>query len=168
MEFLRRVAPLLILLALSACRSGPLLVLLALAACRSGPPQALPAHELRERLAGIEAGQTLGEVRAAIGALPVLRPGHPESPFPTPLRAMEWRSPAGERIRVEVYVVAVRPAHGCPDVQYDDSPLAFVNERVVATQWDALEWRWRGWGGALAGLRSLQDRFGCDEEAVAR
>ena len=55
---------------------------------------------------------------------------------------------------------------GTPDLLYDDAPVAYVDGRVVATTWEEVEWRWRGWGGELAGLRAIQDRVGeCAEPA---
>lgn len=155
MEPLQRVAPLATMLA----------VALALASCRTAPPagpRVLPVHAMRERIAAVEIGRTITEVRAAVGILPVLRPGHPESPFPSPLRTAEWRTPEGRSIRVEVYVVAARPADGCPDVQVEGAPLAFVDGILVSKEWIALERSWRAWGGDLARLRALQDRLGCE------
>lgn len=152
MEPLRRAVPPVAMLAL------------ALAACRTvapDEPAALPAHVMRERIADVEIGHTLAQVRDAVGTVPVLRPGRPESPFPTPLRTAEWRSPRGHRIRVETYVVAAVPAEGCPDVQVDDAPLAFVDGRLAAKAWSDLERHWRDWGGDLARLRALQERLAC-------
>lgn len=131
-------------------------------ACQSPPGAAsIAAHTLRERHREIRPGQGWEEVRARMGELPVRRPGHPDDPFPTPYRAIRWRTRDGDEVRLEVYVVAVRPADGCPDVQYEDAPVAYRNGRVVAVSWDDLEWRWREWGGDLAVLRAIQDRFVC-------
>jgi hypothetical protein len=135
-------------------------------ACRSPAPTRVPAHELRERHREIRVGESLAQVHARMGALPVPRPGHPDAPFPTPYRVTSFRTPGGDTVRLEVYVVAVRPADGCPDVQYEDAPVAYLNRRVAALSWDDLEWRWRAWGGDLGVLRALQDRFVCDREGL--
>jgi hypothetical protein len=135
-------------------------------ACESISPPAptaagdIHAATLRNRHARIAIGQAQAEVAAAMGSQPVRRPGHPDAPFPTPLRVAEWSAPSGERVRLEVYVTATRPAEGCPDLLYDDAPVAYADGRVVATTWEEVEWRWRAWGGELAGLRALQDRVG--------
>jgi hypothetical protein len=157
-----------------AWRTPRLLALLALAtACASPAPTAppdpadVPADMLRNRHAKVAIGHTQAEVAAAMGGLPVRRPGHPDAPFPTPFRVAEWETPSGEEVRLEVYVIATRPAEGCPDVLYDDAPVAYAGGRVVATTWEEVEWRWREWGGDLAGLRALQDRVGeCEEPAA--
>lgn len=137
-----------------------------LAACQSPGPPSIPAYEMRERIRELAPGQTRSEVRRVLGSLPVRKPGHPDAPFATPHRVGAFTTPAGDRVRLEVYVVATRPAEGaCPDVQYDDAPVAYLNDRVVALDWDALEWRWREWGGDLGVLRALQDRFVCVQDA---
>lgn len=143
---------------------SPILLLALGCACATQGPESLPAYALRDRHAAIEIGQSRPAVATLMGGLPVRRPGHPEAPFPTPLRSAEWVAPGGERIRLEVYVIAARPVEGCPDVQYDDAPVAFVDDRVAGKTWDFVEWRWRAWGGDLARLRALQDRFVCDFE----
>jgi hypothetical protein len=48
------------------------------------------------------------------------------------LRVAEWTTPSGGAIRLEVYVIATRPAEGCLDVICDDAPVAYVGERVMA------------------------------------
>lgn len=133
-------------------------------ACRSPAPTRVPAYELRERHGEIRVGESLEDVHARMGELPVPRPGHPDAPFPTPYRSTTFHTPGGDTVRLEVYVVAVRPAEGCPDVQYQDAPVAYLNRRVAALSWDDLEWRWREWGGDLGVLRALQDRFVCERE----
>lgn len=138
---------------------------LALAVACAGPgpePASVPAWTLRERHAAVKIGQTPGEVASLLGSLPVRRPGHPDDPFSTPLHVAEWVGPAHERIRLEVYVVEARPAGGCPDVQYDDAPVVFVDGRVAGTTWEFVEQHWRDWGGDLRRLRRLQDRFSCE------
>jgi hypothetical protein len=122
----------------------------------------VPAHELRERHRSLEPGDSQESVRSRLGDLPVQRPGHPDAPFPTPYRATALRTAAGQEVRLEVYVVGVRPAEGCPDVQYDDAPVAYLDGRVVALSWEDVEWRWREWGGDLGVLRALHDRFVCE------
>jgi hypothetical protein len=148
-------------------RTPRVIALLALAsACESAVPPSpaeptdIPAATLRSRHAKIAMGDTRAEVADAMGSQPVRRPGHPDAPFPTPLRVADWTAPSGEPIRLEVYVTATRPADGCPDLLYDDAPVAYADGRVVATTWEEVEWRWRGWGGELARLRALQDRVG--------
>ena len=148
-----------------ALASGIVALAVANACASASPPGApepgdVPASVVRRHHARVAPGQTQAEVAAAMGRLPVRRPGRPDAPFPTPFRMTEWTAPSGERIRLEVYVTATRPAEGCPDVFYDDAPVAYVDGRVVATHWEAVEWRWREWGGELARLRALQDRVG--------
>jgi len=140
----------------------PLALLAALIACQSPAPTRVPAHELRARHREIRVGESLEQVHARMGELPASRPGHPDDPFPTPYRVTTFRTPGGDTVRLEVYVVAVRPADGCPDVQYEDAPVAYLNRRVATLSWDELEWRWREWGGDLGVLRALQDRFVCE------
>ncbi|MGH0029136.1 MAG: hypothetical protein ACQGVC_05065 [Myxococcota bacterium] len=148
-------------------RARLLLLAVGLVACQSPGPPSVPAHVLRERHRAVEIGQTRAQVRDQMGDVPVRRPGHPDAPFPTPYREVELRPPGGGSLRLEVYVVATRPAEGCPDVQYDDRPVAYRDGRVVATTWEELEWGWRDWGGDLASLRAAQDRFVCDPDLEA-
>jgi len=121
---------------------------------------------MRERLRGVEVGQSAEQARAILRREPVRKPGHPDDPFPSPLHALALTTPTGERVEVEVYVVATRPARGCPDVHYDDMPVAYVDGVVAGTGWEFVEWRWRDWGGSLAALREAQDRFRCREPAA--
>jgi hypothetical protein len=71
-------------------------------------------------------------------------------------------------VRVEVYVVATRPAEGCPDVHFEDVPIAFVDGVVEGKGWGHLERRWRTWGGGLQALRSAQERRRCEPGTAAR
>jgi len=133
--------------------------------CRSAAPtvQGVPAYVIRERMRAVEIGQTLEQVHTILRRDPVRRPGHPDEPFPTPLRVEELVAPDGSAVRLEIYVVATRSADGCPDHHYDDAPVLFMDGRVAGLDWEFVEWGWRGWGGRLEALRALQDRYRCAE-----
>jgi len=132
--------------------------------CASPGPEILPPYSMRDRVERIEAGQTLADAHAVLGRTPVRKPNHPDAPFPTPLHALDLRAPDGRMVRLETYVVAARPAAGCPDFQYEDAPIVFIDGVVAAKSWEFVEWSWRGWGGSLAALRVVQDRHRCPAE----
>jgi hypothetical protein len=138
--------------------------LLLASGCRSAPAvHGVPAYVVRERMRAVEVGQTIEQVHAILRRDPVRRPRHPDDPFPTPLRVEELVAPDGSAVRLEIYVVATRPADGCPDHHYDDAPVLFVDGRVAGLDWEFVEWGWRGWGGRLEVLRGLQDRYRCPD-----
>lgn len=145
-----------------ARRAAFLLPLLA-AACQLPDRDSMPSYAMREQMRNVEVGQTQEEVRVLLGELPVRKPGHPDDPFPTPLRVVELRAPDGRAVRLETYVVATAPQEGCPDYRYDDRPVVFIDGRVAGMDWEFVEWGWRGWGGGLDQLRHLQDRNRCVE-----
>jgi len=144
------------------------LCVVACASAPAGTEGAIADYAMRERVAAVRVGQTWDEARAILGDAPVRRPGHPERPFPSPRRALTLTTPDGAAVRVEVYVVATRPAAGCPDVHFEDVPVAFVDGVVVAKGWPDLERSWRAWGGALQALRRVQERRLCEPETAAR
>jgi len=124
-------------------------------------PHLVHDFTMRERVARVQAGQTLEEAHAILGDAPVRKPGHPDDPFPTPHRALELVAATGEPVRVEIYVVAARTAEGCPDVHWDDEPVAYLDGVVAGKGWVFVERRWRGWGGSLEALREVQNRHRC-------
>jgi hypothetical protein len=134
---------------------------------RSPQAASIPSYEMRERVERVEVGQRQAAAQAVLGRRPVRKPNHPRSPFPSPLRVLELRTPVGRGVRVETYVVATRPAEGCPDFQYDDVALAFVDGAVAGVGWEYVEESWRGWGGSLDVLRTARERPGCPEEMEA-
>jgi hypothetical protein len=154
--------------------AAPFLVWIPLAwavGCASAPADptgAIHDYAMRERVAAVEVGQTLDEAHAILGDAPVRRPGHPERPFPSPRSALTLTARDGASVRVEVYVVATRPAEGCPDVHFEDVPIAFVDGVVEGKGWGHLERRWRTWGGGLQALRSAQERRRCEPWTAAR
>jgi hypothetical protein len=119
-------------------------------------------YQMRERIAHIEVGQSDAQARAILGHDPVHRPGHPAEPFPSPLRSLALRTPEGDAVRIELYVVAARAREGCPDVRYVDAPVAFRGGAVTARGWQDVEASWRGWGGELAQLRDARDVLRCE------
>jgi hypothetical protein len=138
--------------------------------CAGDPPPAVSAPDadpviqswaMRERVARVEVGQSRDQARAILGDAPVRKPGHPEDPFPTPLRSLELAPGAGPAVRVELYVVASYPAQGCPDVHFRDVPIVFVDDVVAGTDWAFVERNWRAWGGSLATLREARDGRQC-------
>lgn len=140
----------------------------ACAARAPGPRDAsVPPHSVRDRMERVEVGQAQATAQAILGRQPVHKPNHPDSPFPTPLRVLELGTPDGRGVRLETYVVATRPARGCPDFQYDDAPVVFIDGLVAGKGWEYLEQNWRGWGGSLEALRAARERPGCPEEAEA-
>lgn len=151
--------------------AGPVALAALLAVCTPGCVTsrggAVQDWVMRDRLRAVEVGQSADAVHALLGGDPVERPGHPDDPFPSPLHELALTTPAGERVRVEVYVVATRSAPGCPDVHYEDTPVAYVDGVVAGKTWEFVEWHWREWGGALADLRAAQDRFHCPEPSPA-
>jgi hypothetical protein len=120
-------------------------------------------YEMRERVGRVALGQSFAEAHAILGRDPVHRPGHPDQPYPSPLRSLALRPPAGEPVQIELYVVAARRAEGCPDVHYEDVPVAYRGGVVAARDWRAVEASWRGWGGSLAELRAARDGLRCSE-----
>ena len=128
-------------------------------------PQAtsVPPYSVRDRMDRIEVGQTQAAAQVILGRQPVRKPNHPQSPFPTPLRVLELHAPDGRNVRLETYVVATQPAQGCPDFQYDDVPVAFIDGVVAGKGWEYLEENWRRWGGALDALRAARERPSCPE-----
>ena len=132
-------------------------------ACASGHPPSVPAYEYRHRLREIVLGQSIEQVHATLGEDPVRRPARPETPIPSPFRVLEFDGPDGQEIRLEAYVIEVWRADGCPDFHYRDAPVGYVDGRVAALDWASLEWNWEHWGGSLADLRRVQDRFRCEE-----
>jgi hypothetical protein len=136
-----------------------------LPACASRGPQVVAPYAMRDRVERVEVGQSLAEVRAILGRDPVRKPNHPEAPFASPLQALDLRAPDGRAVRLETYVVAARPVDGCPDFQYEDVPILYVDGAVAYKGWGAVEWTWRDWGGSLAALREVQDRLRCSDEA---
>jgi hypothetical protein len=132
--------------------------------CASRGPAVVAPYAMRDRVDRIEAGQDLAAVHAILGRDPVRKPNHPDAPFPTPLHALELSAPDGRTVRLETYVVAARPAAGCPDFQYEDVPLLYVDGVVAYKGWGMVEWTWRDWGGSLAALRAVQERLRCPED----
>ena len=147
-------------------RIAPAVAGLLLLGCISSHPHAVPAYEFRSRLRSVSIGQSIEEVHEIVRDDAVRVPNHPDAPIPSPIRTIAFSGPAGQ-IRVEVYVVAVWRAEGCPDFHYQDIPVSYVNGRVVSKQWDYLEWRWQDWGGSMAALRDAQDRFACPPDRPA-
>jgi len=141
-------------------RIAPAVAGLLLIGCASSHPPAVPAYEIRSRLREVSVGQSIAEVHEIVGNDAVRVPNHPDEPLTSPIRIIEFIGPAGE-VRVEVYVVGIRPDDGCNGFQYQDIPVSYLDGRVVSKQWDYLEWRWQQWGGTIADLRSAQDRFAC-------
>lgn len=133
-------------------------------ACASRGPQVVAPYAMRDRLERVEVGQSLAEVRAILGRDPVRKPNHPGAPFASPLHALELRAPDGRAVRLETYVVAAHPAEGCPDFQYEDVPILYVEGVVAYKGWAPVEWTWRDWGGSLAALREVQDRLRCPDD----
>jgi hypothetical protein len=83
------------------------------------------------------------------------------------LRISVLPTPAGESVRVELYVVAARSAEGCPDVHYEDVPVAFVDDVVVARESAVASFAdLRGQIAALSygerELLSLAERYGVE------
>lgn len=128
----------------------------------------IPPYAMRDRVERVVAGQPQAEAQALLGRVPVRKPNHPASPFPTPLWVLELDAPDGRRVRLESYVVATRAAEGCPDFQYEDAPVAYVDGAVAGKGWEYLEESWRGWGGSLEALRSARARPPCAREVEAR
>ncbi len=126
----------------------------------------VPPYGVRDRMDRVAVGQPQATAQAILGRQPVRKPNHPQAPFPTPLWALELRTPDGRSVRLESYVVATRPARGCPDFQYDDVPVAFVDGVVAGKGWEYLEENWRGWGGSLDALRAARERPSCPEEMM--
>jgi len=116
---------------------------------------------MRARVERTAIGQSAAQAQAILGRDPVHKPGHPAEPFPSPRRELSLVTPAGESVRVALYVVAARSAEGCPDVHYEDVPVVFVDDVVVARDWESVEQRWRGWGGSLGDLRDARDGHQC-------
>jgi hypothetical protein len=102
-------------------------------------PPSVPPYSVRDRMARVEVGQAQAAAQAMLGRQPVRKPNHPESPFSTPLRVLELRAPDGRSVRLETYVVATQPVQGCPDFQYDDVPVAFIDGVVAGKGWEYLE-----------------------------
>lgn len=151
---------------------GALSGLLAALACASAPapapaPPRLAPEALAERLARVSPGQPSEAARAAIGHEPVARPGHPDAPFPTPLRRLRLLAPDGRDVQVDLYVVAAHAAEGCPDVQATLAPVVHVDGVVAASDWRTVETHWRAWGGELAALRAARTATRCDAAEVA-
>jgi hypothetical protein len=121
---------------------------------------------MRARVERVAVGQTTDEARAILGREPVHKPGHPDDPFPSPVRAFTLEPKRGDALRIELYVVAARAAEGCPDVQIEDVPVVFRGGAVAARGWEAVEAGWRAWGGTLAALRSARDTHRCDAPAA--
>ena len=154
----------------------PSLVTMGLFACllpscalRAPEPQAasVPPYSVRDRMERVEVGQAQAAAQALLGRQPVHKPNHPQSPFPTPLRVLELSAPDGRSVRLETYVVATQPAQGCPDFQYDDVPVAFIDGVVAGKGWEYLEENWRRWGGSLDALRAARQRPSCPEATEA-
>ncbi len=150
---------------------GPRVLATALAAlgCASDAPRETPRDApaiqdfaMRERVERVAIGQTAEQAHAILGRDPVQRPGHPAKPFPSPLRTISLDTRAGESLRIEVYVVAARPAEGCPDVHIEDVPVVFRDGVVAARSWEEVEASWRSWGGSLETLRRVRDTHQCD------
>ena len=118
---------------------------------------------MRERVARVEIGQSADQARTLLGRDPVHRPGHPDQPYPSPLRSLALVTPQGDPVQIELYVVAARRAEGCPDVHYEDVPVAFRGGAVAARDWQTVEASWRDWGGSLAQLRAARDGLRCSE-----
>jgi hypothetical protein len=147
-------------------------VLLAIAAigCASDGPHASEAIQdfaMRARVERVAVGQSEQAARAILGRDPVQRPGHPSDPFPSPLRAISLGKPAGETLRIEIYVVAARSAEGCPDVHVDGAPVVFRDGAVAAVGWEDVEASWRAWGGSLEALREARDTYQCSDPPSA-
>jgi hypothetical protein len=143
-----------------------LAVALAALGCASdGAREGAAIHDfaMRARVERVAVGQRAEQARAILGNDPVLRPGHPADPFPSPRRCFSLETPAGESLRIELYVVAARSAEGCPDVRIQDVPVVFRGGVVAALGWEAVEANWRGWGGTLEALRSLRDTSPCND-----
>jgi hypothetical protein len=149
-------------------------IALAVLACASGRsrelasgPAAIQDFAMRARVERVAIGQSADQAHAVLGREPVQRPGHPAQPFPSPRRAISVATPAGEVLRIELYVVGARSAEGCPDVHVEDVPVVFRGGVVAARGWEAVEARWRGWGGSLDELRRVRDTYQCEEPSTA-
>ena len=130
-------------------------------------PIGVGADVMRTRIETIERGQTLAEVHEILGREAVRKPNHPDAPFPLPLHVIGWRTPDGSALRVETYVVAAHPADGCPDYQYEDAPILYIDGVVIGTGWRFAERHWREFGGSLADLREIQQRPQCPESKAS-
>jgi hypothetical protein len=137
------------------------LVALGCASAPANPTGAIHDFTMRDRVARVNAGQTLEEARVILGDDPVRKPGHPDDPYPSPHRTQLFTTPAGVSVRIDVYVVATRPAEGCPDVHFEDEPIAYLDGVVAGKDWAWVERHWRAWGGSLEALRDAQDRHRC-------
>ena len=71
---------------------------------------AIHDYQMRERVERVAVGQSAAQARAILGRDPVHRPGHPDAPYPSPLRSLALRAPEGDTVQVELYVVAARSA----------------------------------------------------------
>jgi hypothetical protein len=134
---------------------------------RAGDPAAILDFAMRARIERIALGQSEPAAREILGSDPVQRPGHPEAPLPSPLRALALRTRDGAALRIELYVVAARAAEGCPDVHVESAPVVFRDGVVAAKSWEAVEARWRDWGGSLAELRAARDTYQCPDPPAA-
>ena len=131
--------------------------------CASTGTGSVHGWAMAARLRQVEVGQSIDAAHLILGRDPVRKPGHPKDPFPSPTMALDWETPKGQAARVELYVIAARAAKGCPDVHYEDVPVAYLDGVVVGTSWEFVEWSWRSWGGSLHRLREIQDSYRCVE-----
>jgi hypothetical protein len=155
-------------------RSVLLAIALAVLGCASDSARemsretpAIQDFAMRARVARVAIGDSAAEAHAILGRDPVVRPGHPDQPFPTPLRTLALDTPSGRSLAIELYVVAARAAQGCPDVHVEDVPVVFLDGVVVACSWEAVEASWRQWGGTLESLRRVRDGWLCDARPAA-
>ena len=150
---------------LSLVATGLLACVLPACAAWAPQPQAgsIPSYRLRDRMQRVEVGQSQAAAQAVLGRRSVRKPNHPEAPFHTPFQVLALRAPDGRDVRVETYVVATRPARGCPDFQYDDVPVVFIDGVVAGKGWEYLEENWRRWGGSLDALRAAREPPSCPD-----
>lgn len=127
----------------------------------STPPERSYPTGNPARFARVEPGQSPALVQQLLGELPIANPLAADQPFANPHLELVIEAPEARRVRIWLFLTELRTHAECPFLTFSDRPVAFEDERVVASSWSELEARLESWGQSADWYRALRyPRFG--------